>query len=146
LSARFGQGPTICTTALAAGLFGLAVPLAQSGWLLWAVAFNFGLGSAADVIYNVTQVSFRQGLTPEHLLGRMTATMRFLVWGTLPVGSLIGGVLGQLFGARTALWVAALGGLLAFLPLVLSPLRTARDLPTWIEQEPAGESAMPATA
>ena len=59
------------------------------------------------VLYNVAQVSFRQSVTPEHMLGRMNATMRFLVWGTLPLGGLAGGVLGELFGARTALWISA---------------------------------------
>jgi hypothetical protein len=84
-------------------------------------------------VNNITQVSFRQGLTPEHLLGRMTATMRFLVWGTAPLGALAGGVLGQTLGPRGALWVAAAAGLLPVLPLLASPLRTMRHLP-----EPSG--------
>jgi hypothetical protein len=59
----------------------------------------------------------------------MNATMRFVVWGTTPLGALLGGVLGQAFGPRTALWVAGVGGLLPCLPLVLSPLRKMRTLP-----------------
>jgi hypothetical protein len=108
---RLGQGRTIWISQAVTGLFRLAVPLAQRGWLLWTVAFSLALAFAASVVYNVTQLSFRQGLTPEHLLGRMNATMRFLVWGTLPLGGLIGGVLGQLLGPRPTLWVAAIGGL-----------------------------------
>ncbi len=81
------------------------------------------------VVYNIAQVSFRQGLTPERLLGRMNATMRFLVWGTMPLGGLIGGVLGDYLGVRPALWVGAIGGMFAFLPVFLSPLRTMRELP-----------------
>jgi MFS family permease len=140
---RLGQGPTIWISQAACGLFGLALPLAQRGWLLWAVAFSYALGFVANVVYNVTQLSFRQGLTPEHLLGRMNATMRFLVWGTLPLGGLIGGVLGQLLGARPTLWVAAVGGLTPFLPLVFSALRTMRELPTWVEPEPAPGPVFP---
>jgi MFS family permease len=134
---RLGQGRTIWISQAVTGLFRLAVPLAQRGWLLWAVAFGLALAFAASVVYNVTQLSFRQGLTPEHLLGRMNATMRFLVWGTLPLGALIGGILGQLLGPRTTLWVAAIGGLIPFLPLFFSPLRTMRELPTWAEPEQA---------
>ena len=68
----------------------------------------------------------------------MTATMRFLVWGTSPLGALLGGVLGQLLGPREALWVAAIGGVIPVIPLLLSPLRTMRELPT-TEQVPAAE-------
>ena len=71
------------------------------------------------VVYNITQVSFRQGLCPPALLGRMNATMRFLVWGTMPLGSLLGGVLGTAIGVRETLFVAAAGGSLAFLPVFL---------------------------
>jgi len=124
---RLGQGRAILTSQAACGLFGLAVPLAQRGWVLWAVSFSLAIAYLANVVYNVTQLSFRQGLTPERLLGRMNATMRFVVWGTLPLGGLIGGVLGQLFGARPTLWVAAVGALLPFLPLFFSPLRTKGD-------------------
>jgi hypothetical protein len=82
------------------------------------------------VVYNITQVSFRQGLTPERLLGRMNATMRFLVWGTMPVGSLVGGVLGELVGVRRAVWIGVLAGCLPFLWVYFSPLRGMRELPT----------------
>ncbi len=56
------------------------------------------IGGFAGVIYNMHQVSLRQAITPERMQGRMNATMRFLVWGTIPIGSIIGGVLGTLIG------------------------------------------------
>jgi len=104
-----------------------------------AAAVGGSLWSFGVVVYNVLQVSFRQGLTPERLLGRMNATMRFLVWGTMPLGAFIGGVLGEVFSVRTALWVGAVGGCLAFLPVFLSPLRTMRQLPT--HEEPSSQVA-----
>ena len=82
-------------------------------------------------------MSFRQGLCPERLLGRMNASMRFLVWGTMPVGALIGGVLGQELGVRSALWVGTIGGMFAFVPVLLSPLRGMRELPRY-EDDAAG--------
>ena len=78
------------------------------------------------VVYNIPQVSFRQGLCPPGLLGRMNATMRFLVWGTMPLC----GLLGSAIGVRETLLVAAAGGSLAFLPVFLSPLRRMRELPS----------------
>ena len=59
----------------------------------------------------------------------MNATMRFLVWGTMPIGSLVGGVLGEWLGLRTALWLAVAGGTLAFLWVALSPVRVLREQP-----------------
>jgi MFS family permease len=132
IAARFGQGPTIWLSVAVTAPFGLLTPLAQRGLLLWAAAAGLAVTWFGAVLYNITQVSFRQGLTPERLLGRMNATMRFLVWGTLPIGGLLGGVLGQYLGVRPALWVAAIGSLFTFLPVFLSPLRHMRELPTHV--------------
>jgi hypothetical protein len=63
------------------------------------------------------------------MLGRMNATMRFVVWGTLPIGSLVGGALGEAIGLRPTLWVAAAGGAFAVVPLLLSPVRSLRSIP-----------------
>ncbi|MGR4881103.1 hypothetical protein ACIPUC_17105 [Streptomyces sp. LARHCF249] len=102
-------------------------------WRFAVAAVLQGLGWTAFMTFKITSVAFRQQLCPEPLLGRMTATFRFVVWGSMPLGALIGGILGQCFGARTALWAGALGELLAvlplLLPLLLPPLRTARELP-----------------
>jgi MFS family permease len=128
-----GQGPTIWMSCAFTAPFGLLTALAQPGWLLWLGAFGFAVSLWGGVVYNVAQVSFRQGLTPERLLGRMNATMRFLVWGTMPVGGLIGGVLGQRLGVREAVWIGMAGCCLAFLPVFFSPLRTMRELPQHAE-------------
>ena len=134
---RVGQGPTIWLSILVSAPFALVTPLAQQGWLLWLVAFCWAVIGFFVVIYNITQVSFRQGLCPERLLGRMNATIRFLVWGTMPLGGLIGGVLGSTIGVRPTMWVGAIGMSLAFLPAFLSPLRTMRELPTTYDAEAA---------
>jgi MFS family permease len=131
-----GQGPAIWISTAVTAPFQLLLPLAQRGWLLWVAAFGFLMYWYGAVVYNVGQVSFRQGLTPERLLGRMNATMRFLVWGTMPIGGLLGGALGEVIGVRQALWVGVIGGVFAFVPVFLSPLRTMRELPTGPDEEP----------
>lgn len=86
------------------------------------------------VVYNVTQVSFRQRVCPKPLLGRMNASIRFIVWGTMPIGGALGGVLGSRLGIETTLWIATGGAVVATLPVVLSPLITMRDLPRELDQ------------
>jgi Na+/melibiose symporter-like transporter len=128
-----GQGRAIWGTVAVAAPFQLLIPLAQRGWLLWLAAAAYMVIWLCISVNNITQLSFRQQLAPETLLGRMNATMRFLVWGVLPLGASIGGVLGQLIGARTALWLVAFGGVIPVLPLILSPLRSMRELPNGMQ-------------
>jgi hypothetical protein len=122
-----GARATIVGIFVGAG--GLLIPLTRPGLglLLFAAGF-FGVAFGA-VLYNINQVSFRQRLCPEHLLGRMNATMRFVVWGVLPLGSLTGGAIGTALGLRPTLWLATGGNALAGLWLVFSPLRRMRDFP-----------------
>jgi putative Mn2+ efflux pump MntP len=93
------------------------------------VASNFLMGFTA-VVYNVNQISFRQAITPLHIQGRMNATMRFIVWGTLPLGSIIGGVLGSFIPLRMTVLVGAVVAGLAFIWLLASPVRSLREIPT----------------
>ena len=83
-----------------------ALPYFVAAWL------GFGFGGT---LYNIDQVSLRQAITPHRLQGRMNASMRFMVWGTMPFGSLAGGVLGAAIGLRSTLLVAGIGGLFAVL-------------------------------
>ena len=85
-------------------------------------------------IYNITQVSFRQAITPERLQGRMNSVMRFIVWGVMPLGALLGGALASWVGLRFAIWVGAIGMSLAVLPVLLSPVRTLREMPEPVEE------------
>ncbi|WP_331750254.1 MFS transporter (plasmid) [Streptomyces sp. NBC_01707] len=79
------------------------------------------------VVYNVAQVSYRQGACPEDMLARVNATVRFLGFGALTVGALAGGALGELLGVRPTLWIGAVGTCLAVLWVACSPLRRMRD-------------------
>ncbi len=83
----------------------------------------------AVVVYNVAQVSFRQRLCPPALLGRMNASARFIVWGPLPIGGLLGGWIGTVWGVAPALWIGAAVMTLGALPVLLSPLSRMTELP-----------------
>jgi hypothetical protein len=80
--------------------------------------------SFAAVVFNVTGLSFQQAVTPDRLLGRLNATRRFIVWGVIPLGSIVGGTLASQVGLRPTLLVGAVGASFASLPLLLSPVRS----------------------
>jgi MFS family permease len=88
----------------------------------WLVA-GMVLFAAGGTIYNVSQVSYRQAITPNRMLGRTNATMRFIVWGTMPIGSIAGGVLGTVIGLRPTMMIAAVGGLFATCFVLTAPVR-----------------------
>jgi MFS family permease len=135
IARRLGQGTTIWVTILVGAPLGFVAPFVHKDWtlVLLAVAQIFWWGTV--VVYNITQVSFRQGLCPPQLLGRMNATMRFLVWGTMPLGALLGGVLGETIGVRETLLVSAIGLALTWLPVFFSPLRWQRELPSYVSDD-----------
>jgi MFS family permease len=129
LTANARLGRVIIAGSAIASVGAFLVPLASpsSAVALWIAAFTtLGFGV---VVYNVSQASYRQAITPDRMLGRMNATMRFLVWGTMPVGSFVAGVLGETIGLRTTLWISAIGGATAVLPLVLSSVRSLERIP-----------------
>jgi len=138
LSERVGRwigiGPTIVWSALLSSFPLVAVALApRDAPVPFLIAGGF-IGTVTAVIYNVNQVSLRQAITPDRMLGRMNATMRFIVWGTIPIGALAGAVLGSLIGLQATIWVGAIGSFLGFLPVLLSPVRSLKEIPS---SEPA---------
>ncbi|MGI8947643.1 MAG: MFS transporter [Ornithinimicrobium sp.] len=124
-----GEGRSIPLSAVLIPVAGLSTPLASVLPPVPTLIIGGLISSWAVVVYNVVQVSFRQRLCPKLLLGRMNASIRFLVWGPIPLGALVGGALGTWIGVVPALWVAVVLAVLAALPVLLSPLLTMRDLP-----------------
>jgi MFS family permease len=133
LSRRFGVGPTIILGAAGSISLLLLAAAPTSNPIPFLIAAQ-AISSMGIPIYNITQVSFRQAITPERLQGRMNSVMRFIVWGVMPLGSLVGGALATWFGLRTAIWVGAIGMTLAVLPVLLSPVRTLREMPEPVEE------------
>jgi len=137
VSTRIGVGPAIMTGAMC-GVFLLLIPLAPQDahaavpFLIVAELF----ASYGVVLYNVTQVSMRQAITPERLQGRMNSVIRFIVWGVMPLGTLIGGALATRFDLHTAIWIGATGNALAWLPVTIGPVRTLREVPHVPDETP----------
>ena len=132
LGRRFGVGPTVIAAAMLTGPAALALAFLPADHtaaflVLLGIQLAFGL---ANVVYNVNQVSFRQAITPLEMQGRMNATMRFIVWGTMPIGAVAGGILATFLPLRTTLVIGALIAGSAFLWVLFSPVRTLREIPT----------------
>ncbi len=130
-----GVGRTIVISAFLSSFALVAVAIApREAPVPWIIG-GFLIGQSMGVIYNVNQVSLRQAITPERMQGRMNATMRFIVWGTIPIGALTGGILGGVIGLQSTIWVGAIGSFLGFLPVLFSPVRTLQRIPE--PEEPA---------
>ena len=130
---RIGQTRLIWLALLLTQPFGLLLPATSAdAWRIGLAMLGLAVAAYGIIVYNVSQVSYRQTLCPDHLLGRMNASVRFLVWGTVPLGGLVGGLLGGWIGVHTTLWIAMAGQVLAVLWVVLSPLRTSRDRTTTV--------------
>jgi len=137
ISDRFGIGPT---TIVAAAVFGpptLLIAFAPAGTaaIPFLVAAQLLVGFAI-VVYNVVQISYRQAICPPRLQGRMNSVMRFLVWGTIPLGTLAGGALASTLGFRETIAIGAVGGGLSALWIVFSPQRHLRAMPEPLADEP----------
>ncbi|MGD0122230.1 MAG: MFS transporter [Candidatus Limnocylindrales bacterium] len=128
---HLGVGPTIILSSAIDGpamiilAFLPSDPLGAGAIL----AASMGLGGICGVIYNVNQVSFRQAITPLDMQGRMNATMRFIVWGTMPIGSVMGGILATFLPLRTTILIAGTISAVSFLWVLLSPVRSLRTIP-----------------
>jgi predicted MFS family arabinose efflux permease len=132
LAQRFGVGPTIIGSALIGALAELLIPLASGPSIVVAGTLMLAgfIGGTASPIYNISQVSLRQAITPDRLQGRMNASVRFIVWGTIPLGALLGGALGDAIGLWPTLASMAACCLLAPLWILFSPVWQLKRQPT----------------
>ena len=130
LTRRFGVGPM---TLVAAVLMGPSMLLLAVAPVATPIPFLIASGLLIgffNVVYNINQVSFRQAICPERLQGRMNSVMRFIVWGTIPLGNLTGGALATWIGLRETIAIGAIGAGSAFLWILFSPMRSVREMPT----------------
>lgn len=126
-----GEARAIPVSAIGFSLSAVLLPVAA---VFPAVAFPLliaqgFLGGFMVLLYNITQVTFRQRITPPRLLGRMNASIRFVVWGVMPIAALLAGVLGAWLGVVPTMWIGAVLGLGSALFVVLGPFWAMRELP-----------------
>lgn len=104
IESTLGRAWTLRVAVLTGVTAGLVPALTADRWAVAAAMAAFGAGA---VLWNVVVVSFRQRVTPDHLLGRVNAGFRLLAWGTVPVGAAVAAVVGELFGVRAVFAAAA---------------------------------------
>ena len=127
--ARFGAGRAIAWGGLLGPLFLFTIPLApRENPLPYLVAGGLA-GTFLGFLMNVNQLTLRQAVTPNRLLGRMNSVARFMYWGTRPLGSALGGIAAEQIGLRETLLLAAVGSAVTSIPIFLSPIRQLRALP-----------------
>jgi MFS family permease len=127
----FGEARTLPISVIGFSIAPVLLPVAT---LVPQIAFPFlvvqmFIMSFTVLLYNITQVTFRQRITPPRLLGRMNASIRFCVWGVMPIAALVAGALGTWIGVVPTLWIAAVFELLAGLFVIIGPFWSMRDLP-----------------
>jgi MFS family permease len=122
---RLGIGHALMAATALSGVGGLLLALAHN---MTALTLPMLIGCQMLLvlgvpIYNINQLSLRQAITPPALRGRVNATNRCLVWGTMPLGSLLGGYLGEAIGLQATIIIAAMGMLVALAWIAASPVR-----------------------
>jgi len=133
IAARIGVGPTLFVSITAGGLSLILVPLAQYGFAVPLLIVSFFIGSWVNPVYNINQVSLRQAITPDRVQGRMNATVRTIIWGTIPIGAFLGGTIGTVYGVLPALYVGIAVSLLSGVWILAGPIRLR------VQPEPVGD-------
>jgi MFS family permease len=146
IARRIGVGVSLmlaCVLSTVATLLIAVAPAAAPIPFLIASGLVQGPGV---MLINVNALSLRQAVTPDHLLGRVNATGRWIAWGTIPLGALVGGILGTAIGLRETIAISSVGGLIAVSILAVSPLRSLREIPALREPETALDPAATVSA
>ena len=128
LAKQWGIGRAMFIGLLFSGVSGFFVPLAVgAGWVSVVLLVLAQLGDGFYIVYEINLVSLKQSITPEHLLGRVNATMQFILMGAGLVGSLLGGLMGEVMSIRLVLMIGAVGALMGVAYLAFSPVRHIRS-------------------
>jgi MFS family permease len=127
VSGRLGTGATIVVAIGLASVTNLVIGMSSNALLVGAMLV---LLSVAGVVWNILTTSLRQSIVPDRLLGRVNSAHRFVAWGAIPLGALLGGFLGRSFGLRVPFLGAAAVLALMGLAAVVVFARQASPVPT----------------
>jgi predicted MFS family arabinose efflux permease len=133
LAARLGTARLDIAGNVLSFLAAFVLPLShgKGGWVVFGV--GNALFAAGVVVGSIATRTYRQIASPPELLSRVTATVRFVSWGAIPVGSLLAGVVATTVGSRAALLLMAAVMSIAPLTLLLSRVRSLRDFDDYDE-------------
>lgn len=138
IAARIGEGTIIPLASLASSAFLVLVPLAALAPSKPAALALLIVGEAGMTFcvlaYNIMQVSMRQRVCPPRLLGRMNASIRFVVWGVMPIAGLLAGVLGEQIGVIPTMWIGVAGTVVASIPVLGGGFLGMKKLPDTVAQ------------
>jgi MFS family permease len=137
LTSRVGVGRMLVAASIGFSVSNLPIAFAPDALIWPALAISGLIGGFCSTAWNINQVSLRQAITPTRMQGKMNATMRFIVWGTIPLGAILGGALGGIIGLHETIIVGAIGGLFAFIPVTLSSVRHIVTMPEPVDDEAA---------
>jgi predicted MFS family arabinose efflux permease len=135
ITKKLGFGRAIAFSTLVN--FGLLISLlAGQEYAVVVIGIAYFVANLGNPIYNINMVSLRQIITPNKLQGRMNATMRTIVWGTIPVGSFLGGVFSSSFGLIPTLVIGSVVAGSAVFWIALGPVFRLRECPQPLQEEP----------
>ena len=146
ISDRLGVGRTIVLATFLFGPGSLLIALTPKDLAIPLITLSMMLLGFGGILFNVTMISLIQAITPDRILGRANASRRFVVWGVIPLGGLVGGALGSTIGLRETMVIGALGGVLAVVPVLLSPVRSVGKMSELEDQSSPIASASTANA
>jgi MFS family permease len=128
---RFGAGPVMIACATAECVALAALPFVEASWtvpvVVTVLVAVFTINGAGTSLSSVVALTLRQLRTPDHLLGRVNATMRWLSYGVIALGAAAGGIVGEAVGTRTGIAIGCVGTLLTVAWVTASPLRRVGD-------------------
>jgi MFS family permease len=136
---RLGVGRTVLVAAFLFGPGTLLIAVAPVDYAEVFIVAAIAIVGYGGTLFNVTMISLVQAITPDRILGRANASRRFVVWGVIPVGGVVAGVLAETIGLRETIVVGSLGGLLAVVPILASPIRSVGRM-SELEDAPLAEA------
>jgi MFS family permease len=113
ITSRVGQAPALLSCLVVDGVVTIAMGLTSSAWAVAGLSILSGL---FIVTWNVITVSLRQRIIPDHLFGRVNSVYRFIGWGSISIGAILGGILADAFGLRSTFFIGGAVVLVSLIP------------------------------
>jgi MFS family permease len=146
VGSALGVGRTVLVSTFIFGPASLLIAFAPADRAAELIVLAIALLGYGGTLYNVTMISLIQAITPDRILGRANASRRFVVWGVIPLGGIVAAALAETIGVRETIVVGAVGGLLAIVPILFSPIRSIGDMSELEDQSSPIASASSAPA